>query len=252
MPPDEARDAELARALAELKRVVITEHTLEDLLGQVVTLARSTVHGVDGASVSLREDGALFTSNMTDDVVRELDVVQYEHNDGPCVEAIRRGRQISVSLKREPDRYPRFSEAAQQRFMTAVLSTPFLVRTGPIGALNLYSATVPAFGEEQGTAAALFATQTSSLLANASALALSTLTNVNLERALQSRDLIGQAKGLLMERHGCSADEAFDVLRRESQRRNEKLVDIATQLVAGALTITGREAEPSAEFDGTD
>jgi GAF domain-containing protein len=241
LPPHETRNTELAEALAELNRVVITEMTLDDLLAQVLVLARSTVSGTDGASVSLTRDGTYCTSNATDDVVRELDAVQYENDDGPCVEAMRSAQQVSISLLRESDRFAPFSAAALGRFMSSVLSTPFLVQGRPIGALNLYSASVSAFGSGEAEVASLFAEQASSLLANASAFAMTSQSNANLERALQSRDVIGQAKGILMEREGSSADEAFDMLRRESQRRNEKVIDIARKLVEGRMTLSGQE-----------
>jgi GAF domain-containing protein len=237
MPPDEARNTGLADAFAELHGVVITEQTLDDVLAQVLVLARSTVNGTEGASVSLMRDGAFFTSNASDDVVFELDAVQYE-SDGPCVDAIRTGRQVSLSLLRDTNRYPDFSAAALGRFMSAVLSTPFLVQGRAIGALNLYSASVSAFTPPEADVASLFAAQASSLLANAAAFAITSENNENLERALQSRDVIGQAKGLLMGREGCSADAAFDILRRESQRRNEKVIDIARVLVEGRMTLS--------------
>src|SRR5215210_5875387 len=250
MPPDEARSTGLADALAELHGVVITEQTLDDVLAQVLVLARSTVDGAEGASVSLMRDGTFFTSNASDDVVLELDAVQYDSNAGPCVDAIRTGRQVSLSLLRDANRYPDFSAAAVARFMSAVLSTPFLVQGRPIGALNLYSASVSAFAPPEADVASLFAAQASSLLANAAAFAITSEANENLERALQSRDVIGQAKGLLMEREGCSADEAFDILRRESQRRNEKVIDIARILVEGRMTLSSHTDSPGAS-DGS-
>jgi GAF domain-containing protein len=250
MPPDEARNTGLADALAELHGVVITEQTLDDVLAQVLVLARSTLNGAEGASVSLTRDGNYVTSNASDDVVLELDAVQYENDAGPCVDAIRTGRQISLSLLREADRYPDFSAAAVGRFMSAVLSTPFLVQGRPIGALNLYSASVSAFTPREADVASLFAAQASSLLANAAAFALTSETNLNLEIALESRDVIGQAKGLLMEREGCSAEEAFDTLRRESQRRNEKVIDIARDLVEGRVT-SGSHPDPQVASDGS-
>jgi GAF domain-containing protein len=250
MPPDEARNTGLAGALAELHGVVITEQTLDDVLAQVLVLARSTVDGTEGASVSLMRDGTFFTSNASDDVVLELDAVQCESDAGPCVDAIRTGQQVSLSLLRDAGRYPDFSVAALGRFMSAVLSTPFLIQGQPIGALNLYSASVSAFTPREAEVASLFAAQASSLLANAAAFAITSETNENLERALQSRDVIGQAKGLLMEREGCSADEAFDMLRRESQRRNEKVIDIARILVDGRMTLSSQADSPGAS-DGS-
>lgn len=233
MPPDEAQDpSELALVLLELNRFVIDKQALAELLQQLTLAARSTVAGADRASVSLQHDGSVFTSNASDDVARELDDVQYASDEGPCLDALRHGRQVSLSLAEDPDRYARFSSTARERFVNAVLSTPVRVESRPIGALNLYSETVAEFGEAQADVASMFATQAAALLANAATTyKWSRQDREHLERALQSRDLIGLAKGMLMERTGCSADEAFAMLRRESQATDLEVIVLARTIV---------------------
>jgi GAF domain-containing protein len=247
--PDEARNrAELVRTLSELTRVVISEQTLDDLLQRVVGLARSTVDGVDGASISLRHDGGTFTHNATDDVVRNLDIIQYENSEGPCVDAINQGRQVAMAVGQEADRYPTFAPLASERFIAGILSTPFAVTKQPFGALNLYSSSVSRWNKPEKNAASLFAHQASALLANAAAYASTSEAAENLQRALENRDVIGQAKGLLMAQRGCSADEAFDILRRESQRANRKLAEIARELAEGRRRLDSH-ATPAGDSD---
>jgi GAF domain-containing protein len=211
--------------------VLLAEQTVEDLLSTVVDLARSTVRDVDGASVSLARNGHLTTSHATDDVVRELDGVQYRDGNGPCVDAIRLGRVVAMDVATDRDRYPAFAEAAEQRFITGVLSTPLAVGERVLGGLNCYSASTGRFPEDEQEVAAQLARQASVVLANAATLADAVTTNEQLHQALLSRDLIGQAKGVLMERHGCTADEAFDRLRRTSQQENRKLTAVARELI---------------------
>jgi GAF domain-containing protein len=223
----------LADSVSQLATVVLGEQTLEELLTTVVRLARTTVRGADGVSISLADRGALTTSHATDDIVRELDGVQYRDGTGPCIDAFRWGEPVSVAVAQDGARYPRFSAAAEQRFVTGVLATPLVVRGDTVGALNCYSASVDRFDEGAVEVVGAFARHASVLLANATRLAAATTTNDQLQQALSSRDLIGQAKGILMERSGCSADEAFDELRRASQHENKKLTAVALEVVEG-------------------
>jgi len=222
---------DVVRGMAELGGVLLSEQTLDDLLELIVSLARSSLGGADGVSVSLLEAGVPITTNSSDDVVRELDGVQYASDEGPCIDAMKTGTQVQVALAEETDRYPHFSPAAMQRFMTGILSTPLKVLEETTGALNVYSASVARFGEEDADIAGRFAAQASILLANAAAYAAAVRKSDQLQLALQSRDLIGQAKGILMERNRCSAEEAFDMLRRTSQHANRKLTSVAEEVV---------------------
>ncbi len=227
--PGDARDGVGAE---QLGGVLICEHSLDDLLELVVALARRTLAGVDGVSVSLSRQGKRYTSNSSDEVVNELDEVQYRLREGPCHHAMTSGRSTSIDLEAEPGRYPGFGEVARQRFMTAVLSVPLTVREDTIGALNFYSSSVRQFRDEDSSLAALFARQASIMLANGIDYAPSRTLNETLREALATREIIGEAKGIVMARAHCSPDEAFDQLRQISQRENRKLRVVAEELVA--------------------
>lgn len=130
-----------------------------------------------------------------------------------------------------PD-WPTFTSRAQGLGFGSVMSLPLQVGDRTTRALNLY------FNRKRGTqgfgadAARTLARQAGAVLANAAALIGAELTNQHLEEALASRDLIGQAKGILMAREGIDADAAFDILRRASQRTDRKLRDIAAEVVS--------------------
>jgi GAF domain-containing protein len=215
---------------------VLGQGALDALLHTVVSLARATVDGTDGVSVSVVRGEGYATATATDDVVRELDAVQYQERSGPCVEAIDTAEQVAVARAEAGARYPRFAASAQQRFMTGVLSTPLTAGDDVLGALNCYSASTERFSAGAADVATQIAGHASVLLANATTLSAATTTNEQLEQALVSRDVIGQAKGILMERQGCSAEDAFDVLRRASQRQNRKLTAVAQDVVDGRAT----------------
>jgi GAF domain-containing protein len=112
-----------------------------------------------------------------------------------------------------------------------VLSTPLAARGQHLGALNLYSRTRAGFEQTAEETARLFADQASVVLANAEPFGAVDGLNAQLREALVTRDVIRQAEGILMARHRCNADEAFDLLREDSERSDKKLRDVARQLV---------------------
>ena len=213
-----------------LDRYLLSESSLDELLHQVVTLARRSVPGADSVTVSLNRGKGYETPTCTDDLGRELDEVQYKLDEGPCVEALNTHHLVSFQVDQR-DPYPRFAEAAASRFVSSVLSTPLAAGGRGIGALNMYSGSVNVFPEDQVESARLFAEQASVILANGLAYSTSVTLNERLQEALLSRDVIGQAKGLLMARENCNGDEAFGRLRLISQRENRKLRTVAQELV---------------------
>jgi GAF domain-containing protein len=218
--------------LPELAGLLLSEQTVSDLLDMVVALAVSAVEGVDEASVSvLVSEGHRFeTANASSALVRAVDEAQYQEALGPCVEAIRSGQEVHIKLPAE--RWPHFSERAVRAGMASVWSLPLKSRDRTTGALNLYSNGDRRWDGPAATVARGLAAQAAVVLANAATLASSELVNRQLELALESRDLIGQAKGIIMVREGVSADEAFAIVRRASQRSGAKLRDIAAEVVA--------------------
>jgi GAF domain-containing protein len=215
-----------------LTGLLLSEATVAGLLDVIVNVAASAVAGVDGASVSLLiADGTQFeTSNASSELIRDIDEAQYEEREGPCVEAIRTGRETTFSP--EDDHWPAFTERATQAGVRSVWSLPLKVRDRTTGALNLYAMGGDAWAATSQRLARDLASQAAVVLANAAALMGAELTNEHLRVALETRDMIGQAKGILMARQGISGDQAFDVLRRASQRANRKLRDVAADVIS--------------------
>ena len=227
-----SEEAEAASALEadHLSKFLLSEASLEELLHQVVALARRSVPGADSVTVSLNKEDGYETPIATDELGRELDHTQYKLDEGPCVEALKTRQLVRFQVdQREP--FPRFAEAAASKFVSAILSTPLRAGDKGIGALNMYSGSLDAYPEDQVETARLFAEQAGVILANGIAYNSSITLNARLQEALLSRDVIGQAKGLLMAREGCNGDEAFGRLRAMSQRENRKLRTVAQELV---------------------
>ena len=161
-PPAYLTDADTLRALDR----PTSWAALEAALGLIVAIAVRTVHGADGASVTLGRNGKYTTIAATDDTVRAMDRDQYVTGEGPCLSAAIEGHWFHVPSLSEEDRWPAFVPRAMQDGISAILSTPLMCPRRPVGALNIYSTTPRPFGPAEQDLAALLATQASGIVTN--------------------------------------------------------------------------------------
>jgi GAF domain-containing protein len=216
--------------LAELAGLLLTNETLETTLQHVAQIAVRAIPACDAAGVSLAEDGRMTTAAVTTPFVNRVDDHQYATDEGPCLETLRTGEpRRSPSLETET-RWSAFRPRAMREGVVSCLSIPLVVGNGTAGALNLYSR-ANAFAEYDEEVGRGFAAPASVAIANARAYAKANLLIEQLEQALQSRDVIGQAKGIIQAREGKDPDGAFARLRAISQHENIKLRDIAQAVV---------------------
>jgi GAF domain-containing protein len=227
---------QLSDTLSQLSDLLLDEQDLDAILDLVVSRAPGAIGPADAASITLLKTGSFETRHATSEEAREADAVQYASGNGPCIAATQEGERHNVALRETAPRWPEFAAAAIDRGFRGVLSTPLGVRDRKLGALNLYSRTTDVFPPAAVEAAQLLAHQASVVLANAIAYAAASVLKDQLREALASRDVIGQAKGILMAREACTPDEAFDILRKGSQRTNHKLRDVAQHLVEANTT----------------
>ncbi|MBI9116180.1 GAF and ANTAR domain-containing protein [Sanguibacter suaedae] len=212
------RVAAAARSLAEQPGL---EQTLEHAVQQAVAL----VEGCEAAGVSLMTGRtSVTTAAQSDPLVERGDVKQYELDEGPCLDAIREAELVwSDDLAQDP-RWPRWAPwAVKELGVRSMLCVQLYTSATKHGALNLYSTEPHAFPRSAHPVAAMFGTIAVVALQGAR-------TSDELHSALHSRNLIGQAQGIMMERFGVSAAQAFSVLSRVSQDSNVKLVEIARQV----------------------
>lgn len=240
-------DGPLAVQFTRLTRNLLDAASVADVLEQVVHAAQRVVAGVDLVSVTLRSaDGGLHTPVETEPLASELDRLQYEAQEGPCFTAAQPsgpGQVRSDDLAHE-SAWPRFGPAAAELGVCAVFSVSLVPDARPpryTGALNLYSRHPGTLSATAHEPVLLLATHASLALARSVAVTRADLTVEQLHKAIGSRDVIGQAKGILMARGGITADEAFDHLRRTSQDLNVKLADVA-RLVAARHSELGRSS----------
>jgi GAF domain-containing protein len=221
----------LASQFVRLAHSLLDATTVAAVLDKVVEAARGIVPGADLVSITLRgPDGTFHTPVETEPVAADLDQVQYTSGEGPCVDAARLsgpGHALSADLATEPD-WPTFGPVAASHGFHAVLATTLPAQPPHLsGALNIYSHRRHAFDDHARDLALLLAIHASLALATTHALTTADLRLAQLHKAIDTRDMIGQAKGILMQRRGCTAEEAFDLLRRTSQDLNIKLADLA-------------------------
>jgi hypothetical protein len=207
------------------------------VLDRVVRAGLHVVSGADMVSVTLRsQDRRFHTPVETSPLATQLDALQYQFDEGPCVEATRTpglGVMQCDDVGRSAD-FPIWGPAAAAAGVRSVLAVGLFPAGDPprMGALNFYSFEPGGLdGADRDVALVLAAHASTALVATQGNTALE-VEAAQLRTALESRDVIGQAKGILMQRRGIDADEAFEVLRLASQSLNIKLVDIAQTLAS--------------------
>ncbi len=232
-PVDQVNDRDSkSGSVRRLGGAILDEAALDDLLQTVVHLACHTVRPAHSVSITVADSGRFRTSNATEDEALAIDEAQYEGDAGPCLQALRSSTQVQAAIGTDDARWPTFADKARQFGVTAVLSTPLRAPGGPpIGALNIYGREPGGFGEAERRTAEVIGEHAAVLVGSALAVLDAVQLNDQLRQAVASREIIGEAKGIIMERQRCSRDEAFDILRRASQRENRKLRDLAEELV---------------------
>ncbi|MEJ2889707.1 GAF and ANTAR domain-containing protein [Actinomycetospora aeridis] len=205
---------------------------LDLLLSRIVLTAVETVPGADAGGISTTTDGLLGSQNPTSGVISKLDQLQSELREGPCISAIDQlpsdGLVIVDDLAGDDAaRWPRFAPQAVEQGYRSMVSVQLTREPNLRAALNLYAAEPEAFDADARLTAALFGLQAAALLFGAD-------TARHLQHAVDSRDVIGQAKGILMERFTVTGDQAFQMMVTSSQETNIKLVEVASWLVGEA------------------
>jgi GAF domain-containing protein len=222
---------QLEDELTELAGLLLTNESLETMLGHVAHIAVRAIPACDAAGVTLFEHDQLTTAAASGPLVQRVDHHQYSADEGPCLESLRTGEtRRSPSLEADT-RWPKFRPPAVGEGVVSCLALPLVIGNhGTAGVLNLYSENRPfeIADEEIGRR---FSAPASVAVANARAYAKAQAVIEQLQEALLSRDVIGQAKGIIQARERCGPEEAFERLRDISQHRNVKLRDLAKALV---------------------
>lgn len=220
---------ELESNLAQVAISLFAPGTVEGTLQKIVDLAELAVDGCEAAGILLSDAGAITTAAASSPLVIEIDQMQIDANEGPCLSAAIDGTTSYAHDLIDDPRWPTFAAAATGAGIRTVLAYPLSVDRP--SALNLYARLPAAFGATDRAQGLLFATLARLALDTAVERAADANKAQNLTEALRTRELIGQAQGILIERDRITANQAFEVLRRASQNMNIKLREVAETLV---------------------
>ena len=234
MASDENRQpTNAAEALERLGRLSLRELSMESLLQQVAELSKTVMPGNPETSVLLLVKDKPTTVVSTGQLATDLDERQYERGHGPCLHAARTGELTEIADTRTDRRWPDYTLRAAERGNLSSLSIPLPIDEDEqvSGALNIYAREPDAFDADTRAAATGFGPYAAIAVANMHAYESARNMADNLRVALETRAVIDQAKGILMERHKLTADQAFQVLSRVSMNSNRKVRDIADDLV---------------------
>jgi transcriptional regulator with GAF, ATPase, and Fis domain len=224
MARDDRLNSFIQAAMHELPTAFSADFDLEQTLSHVTAAAVDLVDGVDHADIMLVDKGKYRSIAATHSLVTDLDDVQMRLYQGPCLEAAVADSVVRCPDLRHDQRWPAFAAAALEAGVHSVVSFQLYNHRDGAGAMNVLSKQPGAIDLQAETVLAMLATHAAITLIAAE-------KETQFESALASRDLIGQAKGILMERVQIDAGHAFRILTKLSQDSNLPLRHIAEQVV---------------------
>ena len=215
---------DVALALRDVARSLEAEPDLHHTVEGIVAAVTDTVPGAENAGVSLWEGKSLRTVAATSDLVEKVNNLEHSLNEGPCLDALHMRRTYRIDDMSHEPRWPKFAATAQAHGIQSMLGYRLFTSGRTLGTLDLYSTQPNAFDAEAEIIGELFA-------AHAAIALIGSTQHAEWLTALNSRDTIGMAKGILMHRERLTDEQAFTLLLSTSQKANIKIHDLAVWLV---------------------
>jgi GAF domain-containing protein len=243
--PD-TRESRLLETFVTLTDSLVADYDVLDVLQTLVDRAVELFDAAAGAIHLRGNDGALTVAASTSERSSFIGLLQLNAGEGPCITAISTGRLVtSHDAAALQQRWPRFAAASRERGYVGVHAIPLRLRGEVIGSLNLFRETEGALnGADAQAAQALADVATISVLQHRTT-ADATLAADQLQRALESRVVIEQAKGYLARAFGIDMDNAREILRRHARTTQRRLTDVAVDVASGSVpleTLSGHRA----------
>ncbi|WP_111509344.1 GAF and ANTAR domain-containing protein [Mycobacterium kyogaense] len=233
--PQSQPDMELAGIFASLAGVLLTETTVASALATLTSVAADTIGGSAGAGLTVLDaQGRRITSAATDPIVGQLDDLQYQLDEGPCLTAWRESRVVRTEPDTDEQRWPSWIRAARALGMQSFLSAALVVGERPLGAIKVYSTTVDAYSDRDADLLRRFARQAAIFVSNALTVQAAEQMSDTLKNTMRDRDVVAMARGILMARNRIGQDEAFRRLVVESHGSRRVLTQVAERVVASA------------------
>lgn len=221
---------DLLATLGQLAEVLQTQSTLGGALANIAEVATASVPRCDAASIALSLDGRPTTATATARVALELDLVQYDLHDGPCLTAFRTMESMRLDIVELDETAPHFAAAARAHGVTGILSTPALWGDQIVATLNLYSRSGP-FDESATTIAAVLATQVTIAVSRSPEFAAARDVVEQAQRDTDDAADISVATGMLMAFQSCSAEQAAGLLRQAAIDDEQTMLQIAQRII---------------------
>lgn len=223
------------RALRSFAQDLLSSPNREELLHELVHWVTELVDDTGAGLTLVDEARALELVAATDDAVRRVELAQQAEGEGPCLDAYARGAPVAVPDVSATDRWPRYAETAVAEGLWAVASVPMGVGAQCIGVLDVYARTPREFTDAELDTIDVLATVATAYVTTVGDLQRARRLATDLQRALDRRIPIEQAKGLVAGTYGLSVGEAFERLRARARREQRSVHDLATQLLAEGL-----------------
>src|SRR3954462_10213696 len=221
---------DLVNTLERLAEVLQTQQTLGGALAGIAEAAAASVPGCDAATIAISIEGRPATAGMTARVALELDMVQYDTDDGPCLTTFRTMNTVRLDLTEKNDPFPHFAVAAQRRGVRSVLSVPATWGQEVVGTLNLYSRSGP-FDESAATVATVLAAQVAIAVSRSPEFASARAVVEEAQRNAEDDVEVSLATGLLMSTQDCTVEQAEGLLREAAAHDEQTILQIAQRII---------------------
>jgi GAF domain-containing protein len=221
---------EVVNALEQLAEVLQAQRTLGAALAEIAEAATASVPGCDAATIAISIEGRPATAAMTARVGLELDMVQYDTHDGPCLTSFRTASTIRLNLIEQGDAFPHFAVAARRRGVKAVLSVPATWGSEIVATLNLYSGTGP-FDESATMVATVLAAQVAIAVSRSPEFVAARAVVEEAQRDAEDEVQVNLATGLLMGTQDCTVEQAEGLLREAATHDEQSILQIAQRII---------------------
>jgi GAF domain-containing protein len=220
----------LVTTLQQLAEVLQTQRTLGAALAGIAEAATVSVPGCDAASIAISISGRPSTAAITTRAALELDMLQYDTADGPCLTAFRTMSTVRVDLIEDGDTFPHFAVAARKKGFRGVLSLPAFWGDEVVATMNIYSRTGP-FDETAVSVAAVLAAQVAIAVSRSPEYAAARSVVEEAQRNAEDDAEVNLATGLLMINEACTAEQAEGLLRRAAEHDEQSMLEIAQRII---------------------
>lgn len=223
------------RTLSEFTRTLVTSYDVETVFGELTSRVTALLQ-LAGTGVTLARKGRLEFVTAAPAELVDLERAQMENQAGPCVVAYQSGRIEAIAdIETCSERWPEYCAVAKQVGVRAVAGIPMQLEQQNVGAINLYDSGNRNWSDRDLAAATVMANMATAYLINASMFDKQKRLAEQLQRALDSRVVIEQAKGVLANEHGISVDEAFERIRRHARTHSATVHAVAEAVVQVGL-----------------